>query len=198
MRVEKPNYGRATEDYSPEKWWTEVIERTFPRHYHPLPPSLAPALLRQFSSDRGYALHEDVHSLFRKLSVSPVLSGSPFASTMVGLISNTDPRVSSVLTSLGVARHFQMHLYSYDIGHEKPEKEIFDLAKEYATEGSPPGTEWTYIHVGDDLVEDYYGAQQAGWKAVLVDREGKLSSKARADKLVVSSLEEVADIIKQS
>src|SRR5690606_21145959 len=172
--------------------------RTFPRHYHPLPPSLAPALLRQFSSDRGYALHEDVHSLFRKLSVSPVLSGSPFASTMVGLISNTDPRVSSVLTSLGVARHFQMHLYSYDIGHEKPEKEIFDLAKEYATEGSPPGTEWTYIHVGDDLVEDYYGAQQAGWKAVLVDREGKLSSKARADKLVVSSLEEVADIIKQS
>ena len=91
-----------------------------------------------------------------------------------------------------------MHLCSYDIGHEKPEKEIFDLAKDYATEGSPPGTEWTYIHVGDDLQEDYHGALQAGWKAVLLDREGTLSDKAKADKLVVGSLEEVADIIKQS
>lgn len=198
MKTEMPNYGKAKEDYSPERWWTEVIERTFPRQYHPLHPQLAPFLLYQFSSHRGYELHEDVMPLFRKLSVSPVLSGSPFHSMTVGIISNSDPRVSSVLTSLGIARFFQLHLNSYDVGYEKPEKEIFDLAKDYATEGSMPDTKWTYIHVGDDLQEDYHGAQQAGWNSVLLDRKGTYPKKATVDKVVVKSLEEVADIIKQS
>lgn len=29
------------------------------------------------------------------------------------------------------------------------------------------------VHVGDDLEKDMFGAREAGWRSVLLDREGK-------------------------
>ncbi len=29
------------------------------------------------------------------------------------------------------------------------------------------------VHVGDDLEKDVFGAREAGWRSVLLDREGK-------------------------
>ncbi len=44
-------------------------------------------------------------------------------------------------------------------------------------EGLTPEATHTYrladvYHVGDDLEKDYFGAKRAGWKAILLDREG--------------------------
>ncbi len=75
-------------------------------------------------------------------------------------------------------------ILSYDVGHEKPHPAIFDAAREtfLQTRSQAPGheigndgEELEMLHVGDDLVKDVQGAMQAGWRSVLVDREGLYS-----------------------
>lgn len=58
--------------------------------------------------------------------------------------------------------------YSFEIGYAKPEKEFFDYVSSFL---HVKGQE--ILHVGDSLKADYYGAINAGWKAVLLDRNGK-------------------------
>ena len=58
---------------------------------------------------------------------------------------------------------------SYDVGSEKPHSSIFDAARALAAEKDVPADEC--LHVGDDLEKDYYGARDAGWSALLLDRD---------------------------
>ena len=63
---------------------------------------------------------------------------------------------------------------SYDVGYEKPEKEVFIAAEEEArqvvlTDGGGGEGEWTKVHVGDDLKKDVEAAEGAGWKGVWWD-----------------------------
>jgi hypothetical protein len=64
---------------------------------------------------------------------------------------------------------------SYDVGFEKPNKRIFAAADEMLAsmlqqrEVNPD--EWRKVYVGDEYAKDVVGATQAGWKAVLIDRE---------------------------
>lgn len=64
---------------------------------------------------------------------------------------------------------------SYDVGFEKPDKRIFTAADEMLNstlqqqEVNPE--EWRKVYVGDEYAKDVVGATQAGWKAVLIDRE---------------------------
>jgi hypothetical protein len=66
---------------------------------------------------------------------------------------------------------------SYDVGFEKPDKRIFAAADEMLAsmlqqqqrEVNPD--EWRKVYVGDEYAKDVVGATQAGWKAVLIDRE---------------------------
>jgi hypothetical protein len=66
---------------------------------------------------------------------------------------------------------------SYDVGFEKPDKRIFAAADEMLAsmlqqqqrEVNPD--EWRKVYVGDEYGKDIVGATQAGWKAVLIDRE---------------------------
>lgn len=66
---------------------------------------------------------------------------------------------------------------SYDVGFEKPDKRIFTAAEEMlasllaADKQQVDSSEWSKIYVGDEYAKDVVGATQAGWKAVLIDRE---------------------------
>lgn len=66
---------------------------------------------------------------------------------------------------------------SYDVGFEKPDKRIFAAAEEMlgslldADEQKVEAGEWSKVYVGDEFEKDVVGATQAGWYAVLVDRE---------------------------
>lgn len=71
---------------------------------------------------------------------------------------------------------------SYDVGAEKPEREIFDAAKQMlgetlrdasSGEGAQRADEFEMLFVGDDLEKDVLGARDAGWNSVLLDREGR-------------------------
>ncbi|KAF2111801.1 hypothetical protein BDV96DRAFT_581840 [Lophiotrema nucula] len=118
--------------------------------------------------------------------------------TIVGVITNSDDRVPGVLGSLGLTigpRRFgsipeetkdvkvdhdiSFVVLSYDVGHEKPDQRMFDAGKnmlketfaEDANEGEKHFLEdFELLYVGDELEKDYFGAQKAGWNAVLLDR----------------------------
>lgn len=55
---------------------------------------------------------------------------------------------------------------SYDVGAEKPDRKMFDAARELGGELEPDEC----LHVGDDLVKDVQAAEAAGWHSVIVDR----------------------------
>lgn len=118
---------------------------------------------------------------------------------MIGVITNSDNRTADILTSMGVrvnplhygdqpkpsppAQNEQEQfdvdftVLSYDVGFEKPDRRIFTAAEEMlasllaADKQAIDSSEWRKIYVGDEYAKDVVGATQAGWKAVLIDRE---------------------------
>ena len=174
-----------------------MIDTTF-SSFNPnssLPAKLVPDLLHRFGSAEGYRLFEDVASTFEALRRIKQLSKEDptYPILVVGVISNSDDSVPTVLSDLGLnvsprrhglaANGLQLQpealddidfiIMSYDVGHEKPSLEIFDAAKQLVQSvwGNPEnGTR--FVHVGDDLEKDCQGAMRAEWESVLLDREG--------------------------
>ncbi|KAI4921626.1 hypothetical protein J4E90_000052 [Alternaria incomplexa] len=71
---------------------------------------------------------------------------------------------------------------SYDVGAEKPDGRIFAAAEEMlaatlndsfssSSDTPPPVSSFEKIYVGDDLQKDVFGAQDAGWSSVLLERD---------------------------
>lgn len=129
------------------------------------------------------------------------------------MITNSDPRVISVLNSLGVGvrsydpttlNHHKTKedkalldfvTLSYDVGCEKPDIGIFNAARMAGHHSAPSSSTgaWRYVHVGDDLVKDYQGAESAGWKGILVDRMAKM--KREKHTLIVQGLDEILEVL---
>ena len=151
-------------------------------------------------------MYEDVAPVFEKLrrakQPSAVEAAAP--ELTVGVITNSDDRVPSVLSSLGLevsprrygfavnsldtsdmGDDIDFVVMSYDVGYEKPSLDVFDAAKQLVrSDWGNPEQEDRFIHIGDDLKKDFEGAKRAGWESVLLDRDGihKVhgSQKARA------------------
>ena len=169
----------------------------------PLPDRLAPMLLHRFSSVEGYALTDPrLPDLLRALK-----AGHPrraYGDIIVGVITNSDDRVPSILSSLGVRvgslrygtsprrasapdtpYEIDFHCMSYDVGHEKPDRRVFEAAEEMLTGilatrhgSSADATEWNRLYVGDEYEKDVKGALGAGWAAALLAEDGQHSDSA--------------------
>lgn len=60
---------------------------------------------------------------------------------------------------------------SYDAYVEKPDRRIFDSAADIARCLAPvESDDWDRVYVGDELEKDAFGAVDAGWDAILIDR----------------------------
>jgi hypothetical protein len=124
----------------------------------------------------------------------------PFEKTVVGIISNSDYRVPRILESqsLKVSKRradgnspitdfslgddldsvddIDFVVLSYDVGHEKPDRQIFDAATKLLAEGLKGNEkgltvdDFDKLYVGDDIIKDYDAAKEAGWDALLLDR----------------------------
>ena len=133
-------------------------------------------------------MYPDVLPFFETLRqvTVPSIGDSAPSKPIVGVITNSDDRVPSILSSFGLQvgpwRHrdgsraslqegddIDFVMLSYDVGFEKPDSKIFDATKQML-----PGQE-RFVHVGDDLQKDYLGAKRAGWEGVLLDRESNNS-----------------------
>jgi hypothetical protein len=121
----------------------------------------------------------------------------PWNRTVVGVITNSDDRIPSILESFGLKvgprrvgsadqRGKQATLeddvsfvvLSYDVGFEKPDRRMFDSAVGMLQEtlaGNQEGLtadDFEKLYVGDEVEKDCVGAEAAGWSAMLLDREG--------------------------
>lgn len=86
----------------------------------------------------------------------------------LGIISNFDSRLFTVLRALGLDEFFNTVTISSLAHSAKPAKGIFAEALE--KHAVDPGEA---IHVGDSMKEDVEGAKLAGLHAVLIDREAR-------------------------
>ncbi len=157
-------------------------------------------LLERFSTGAGYDLNRDAYGLLKSLRKlkSPHRQDRhvwPWERTVVGVISNSDDRICTVLDSFDLrvnARRvgssspgiedmaetdeedISFVVCSYDAGYKKPDRRIFDAAKALVFRNGS-GEDYDLLYIGDDLQKDVVGAEKAGWDAVLLDREKKYS-----------------------
>jgi putative hydrolase of the HAD superfamily len=101
----------------------------------------------------------------------------------IGVISNADGNIESVLRVCGIADCFRTITDSGRAGYEKPHPEIFRQALQSLD--APPEES---LYVGDVYSVDYLGATGAGMHAVLMDVSGAYREKGLAR---VESLEEL-------
>ena len=131
---------------------------------------------------------------------------------VLGIITNSDDRVLPILSDLqtsvtprryrpGTKTYFplwqpsddndvQFVTLSYDVGFEKPDRRIFDSAKKVMRAEKDLMCE--YIHVGDDLEKDTRGAEAAGWRGLVLDRDDLYKSKGIHR---IKNLTEVVDLV---
>jgi putative hydrolase of the HAD superfamily len=83
------------------------------------------------------------------------------------VVSNWDCSLGTVLEASGLSRHLDGAVSSAEAGARKPDPGIFAAALELA--GCGPAEA---LHVGDTPDEDGAGADAAGIRALLIDREG--------------------------
>ncbi len=84
----------------------------------------------------------------------------------LGMISNIERDMSATLEKLGLSARLDIVVTSQDAGFTKPQPEIFQYALEKA--GVKPDEA---VYVGDQYQVDVIGAEGAGMKGVLLDRE---------------------------
>ncbi len=136
---------RLTED------WLETIGQ---------PRSLAPAMIE---AAPGLLYGTDLFTLFD--DVLPTLDALDAAGTRLGVISNWDYSLHRVLRSLGIHDRLEHVVASLEEGVEKPDSRLFDLTLERFGVAADEA-----VHVGDNPLDDFRGAQEAGMYAFLIDR----------------------------
>nr|XP_028561531.1 LOW QUALITY PROTEIN: haloacid dehalogenase-like hydrolase domain-containing protein 3 [Podarcis muralis] len=150
-----PNYG-SDRGLSSKQWWMDVVMETFRLsgiHGKEVVRPIAEKLYRDYSSARNWELLPGARDTLKQCQ----RMGVPMA-----VISNFDQRLQEVLTRCGLRQHFDFVLTSEEVGFAKPDKRIFLEALRIA--GVSPQLA---AHVGDDYVNDYKAAREAGMHSFL-------------------------------
>ena len=99
-----PNYGKR-ELPNPQVWWESLVQKTFEPFVTdkaPLPSQTGQMLYEHFTSGDAYELFPDVQPFMELISELKRSYSDPDGPlVLIGVISNSDPRVRNVLTSLG-------------------------------------------------------------------------------------------------
>ncbi|KAL4980382.1 hypothetical protein BDW66DRAFT_147327 [Aspergillus desertorum] len=244
-----PNYGRELalrgKYAGPRQWWEDVIRGCFERAFAEgpsakstegsrIPDALVQDLLERFASARGYKLYDDVEPFLKEVRAQEMKTGQGKGrKAVIGVVSNSDDRISSVLESLGVSvrdarageekttsgadlpgfeeerekekttnppqnqkqRDIDFILTSYQVGAEKPDPLVWDVATRMALQltgesdaGDDGAGGWERIHIGDDYGKDYRGAVDAGWQAYYLARDAEAAAQAPEGTKVITSL----------
>ena len=140
--------------------------------------TIARAVYDEFGRPDRWALYTDVKPAFERLHAAGVA---------VGIISNWDSHLVSLLRGLGLGDLLGDIVSSADVGLHKPDPRIFELACQRL--GVAPADA---AHVGDHHYADYLGASALGMRALLIDRHG-----VEADHGVtpIHSLDEIDELL---
>ena len=144
----------------------------------PLSESTRAALVELNAYHRQHNLWEFVPD-----DVRPALSALRARGLRLTVVSNANGTLCAHMERLGLAASFDCVLDSCDLGVEKPDPRLFEIALERSNADRD-----TTIHVGDLYHVDVLGARAAGLRGVLLDAAGLYPE---ADCARVRSLDEL-------
>ncbi|CEJ45547.1 HAD-IA family hydrolase [Umezakia ovalisporum] len=142
-------------------WWQKIVLNTFANA----------GVLEKFADFPGFFSELYIHfgtgePWFVYPDVLPCLTDWRKQNIELGILSNFDSRIFSVLQSLELSSYFSSVTISTQAHVAKPDPQIFAMA--LAKHNCPPEAAW---HIGDSLVEDYQGAKAAGLRGIWINRE---------------------------
>lgn len=145
------------------EWWQRISRRTFERV----------GVLNQFADFSAffytlYTYFATAEPWFVYPDVRPFLEKWQQRGIELGVLSNFDSRLYSVLDALDLRQFFTSITISTQVGAAKPQPLIFATALDKYK--CPAKLAW---HIGDSFKEDYQGAKAAGLRAILLQRSDK-------------------------
>ncbi len=141
-------------------WWKDVVHRVFSdvgmvdnfdRFFE--------EVYDQFRDSRGWRLFPETREVLEELRRRKL---------KIGVISNFDSRLYSVMKDLDILSFFDSVTISSETGYAKPQPEIFRAA--IRSIGVPPDR---ILFAGDSLLDDFQAGQNVGIEAFLLDRSGR-------------------------
>jgi putative hydrolase of the HAD superfamily len=147
---------RSSSEKAEREFWTEVIVATISR-VGPMPadaPRFCAELWETFARGSRWHVFPDVERVLKTLRSRGYT---------LGVLSNWDGRLHSVLAETGLRPFFNAVVISSEAGAEKPDEKIFRAA-----ESSLCVLPDQCLHVGDSRKHDVDGARRSGWRALRV------------------------------
>lgn len=145
-----------------KQWWKDVVYRVFNEVGMVSDfDSFFEDVYEQFRDDRGWRLFPETLEVLEELRRLQY---------KLGVISNFDSRVYSVMKGLKILSYFDSVTISSETGYAKPHPEIFKAAIRAAA--VPPNR---ILLIGDNLADDVQAGASAGLHTILIDRNGRHS-----------------------
>jgi putative hydrolase of the HAD superfamily len=143
-------------------WWRLVVVNTFERA----------GVLNRFSDFSSF--YQRLYDYFGTAEPWSVYPDVPLAllnwrrlGVELGVLSNFDSRLYAVLQNLGLKEYFTSITICTQVSAAKPDPQIFKIALE--KHNCPPTSAW---HIGDNIKDDYQGANIAGLRGIWINRLG--------------------------
>ncbi|XP_068971873.1 rhythmically expressed gene 2 protein-like [Bombus flavifrons] len=166
LSLEHPVYGKHT-GIGWENWWRQLVHSVFKDQHKYISDAtldkVANSLIRCYGTSMCWHKYPGTIELLDYLKKKELI---------LGVISNFDERLEAILEDTRIRSYFSFVLTSYDLGVEKPDTLIFDEAlrltkKRHSINISPQQA----IHIGDSVNNDYIGAKDAKWNAILIQHD---------------------------
>ena len=155
-----PNFGYP--NLPAREWWRHVVLETLglreAEHPAELLDNLFEHLWTTFTEANAWMIYPETLETLEALRKQGV---------QMGVISNFDERLPTILKNKGLASYFDFILCSRVFGAKKPDAAIFVEALKSA--GCKPAEA---LHIGDSK-KDYLGARAAGMRGLLLNRKGE-------------------------
>ncbi|XP_073414404.1 haloacid dehalogenase-like hydrolase domain-containing protein 3 [Dendrobates tinctorius] len=153
-----PNYGRS-QGMTSHQWWLDVVSQTF-RFAGVQDEKFLRPLSEKLFQDFSTAKYWEVLPGARE-----ALIGCSELGLKMAVISNFDRRLDDILRQVELDRHFDFVLTSESAGVAKPDVGIFHKALKLGDV-----VPHQVAHVGDDFVNDYTAAREAGMVSFLLQK----------------------------
>ena len=152
-----PGYGVNT-NITSRQWWTLLVEHTFKDEHLSSDQlsKLSRIIYDEFAKGELWLKNPQADHVLKELQKKKIL----------GVISNFDERLESLLEQHQLRQYFQFILTPRTCGFYKPQTEIFTHAANLAKVQSNDNL----CHVGDDVKLDYQAAQTAHCQALLLTK----------------------------
>lgn len=165
---------------SEQTWWRDVVHRVFldvgmVENFE----EFFAEVYDQFRDSRGWRLFPETRTVLDRLRQAGV---------KLGVVSNFDSRLYTVLSDLQILDAFATITISSETGYAKPHPGIFAAAVRTAEVQASRA-----LFTGDSLMDDYNAARDAGLDAYLLDRTGRYEGMKSIPR--IASLQEVLAIV---